>query len=70
MSTEKKRARPADYDLDGGNPEINQAMAELVEQGLIVDSGRRKFQSGKWRIVWVAVPPEEFGKQHIARRKN
>jgi hypothetical protein len=45
-------------------------LADLVEMGLVVDSGQRRFQNGKWRIVWAAVPPEERGKQRIVRRKN
>jgi hypothetical protein len=52
------------------DPEIAQALADLIEMGLVVDSGQRRFQNGRWRIVWVAVPPEERGKQHIARRKT
>ncbi len=63
------RPKPSDYGVDGGNPEIDQALADLVEMGLVVDSGRRRFEKGKWRIVWVTVPPEESAKQRIARRK-
>jgi predicted transcriptional regulator len=59
--------------MNMSNPEIAQALVDLVEMGLVVDSGQRRFENGKWRIVWVAVPPEER-KQHekapIARRKN
>ena len=64
------RPKPSDYGIDGGYPEIDQALAELVEMGLVVDSGERRFENGQWRIVWVAVPPEERGKQHVARWKN
>ncbi len=63
------RSKPSDYGIDGGDPEIDQALADLIEMGLVVDSGERRFQNGKWRIVWIAVPPEERGKQHIVRRK-
>jgi hypothetical protein len=56
------RPNPSDYGIDGGDPEIDQALADLVEMGLVVDSGQRRFQNGKWRIVWIAVPPEERGK--------
>ncbi len=48
------RPKPSDYGIDGGDPEINQALADLVEMGLVVDSGQRRFQNGKWRIVWAA----------------
>ena len=60
---------PSDYGIEGKDPEINQALADLVEMGLVVDSGQRRFQNGKWRVVWVAVPPEERGKHRIVRRK-
>jgi hypothetical protein len=33
--------------------------------GLVVDSGERRFQNGKWRSLWAAVTPDERGKQHI-----
>ena len=52
------RPKPSDYGIEGGDPEIAQALAELVAMGLVVDSGRRRFEKGKWRIVWVAVPRE------------
>ena len=68
--TREGRPKPSDYGIDGGDPEIDQALADLVEMGLVVDSGQRRFQKGKWRIVWVAVPPEEHGKQRVVRRKN
>lgn len=64
------RPEPSNYGIDGADPEINQALANLVEMGLVVDSGERRFSKGKWQIVWAAVPPEERGKQHIVRRKN
>ena len=68
------RPKPSDYGIEMSNPEIAQALVALVEMGLVVDSGQRRFEDGKWRIVWVAVPPEERRKQHgkapIARRKN
>jgi hypothetical protein len=67
---ERIRPKPSDYGIDGGDPEIDQALADLVEMGLVVDSGQRRFQNGKWRIVWVAVPPEKRGRQRIVRRKN
>jgi hypothetical protein len=35
--------------------EIQQAIAELVEKGLVMDSGLRE----NGRIVWVRVPPRE-----------
>ena len=59
-----------DGGIDGGDPEFDQSLADPVEMGLVVDSGQRRFQNGKWRIVWVAVPPDERGKQRIVRRKN
>ena len=52
------RPKPSDYGIDGGDPEIDQTLADLVEMGLVVDSGQRRFQNGKWRIVWVAVRPK------------
>ena len=64
---ETMRPKPSDYGIDGGEPEINQALADLIEMGLVVDSGRRRFQNGKWRIVWVAVPPEERETAHRAQ---
>jgi hypothetical protein len=67
---ETMRPKPSDYGIDGSDPEFDQALADLVEMGLVVDSGQRRFQNGKWRIVWAAVPPEERGKQRIVRRKN
>ena len=66
---ETMRPKPSDYGIDGSDPEFDQALADLVEMGLVVDSGQRRFQNGKWRIVWIAVPPEERGKQRIVRRK-
>ena len=41
---ETMRPKPSDYGIDGGNPEINQALADLIEMGLVVDSGQRRFQ--------------------------
>jgi hypothetical protein len=64
------RPKPSDYGIDIPDAELAQALADLIVMGLVVDSGRRTFAKGKWRIVWVAVPPEEMGKQHIAYRKN
>ena len=58
--------KPSDYGIGGGDPEIDQTLADLVEMGLVVDSGHRKFQNGKRRIVWIAVPREDRDKQ---RRK-
>jgi hypothetical protein len=69
MNKETMRPKPSDYGIEMSDPEIAQALADLVEMGLVVDSGRRRFQNGKWRIVWVAVPREERGKKHIALRK-
>lgn len=71
MSEQQKamRPKPSDYGIDGGDPEIAQALADLVQMGMVIDSGQRRFQNGKWRIVWAAVPPEEIGKQHIVRWK-
>lgn len=66
---ETTRPKPSDYGIDVPNSEIAQALADLIEMGLVVDSGERRFQNGKWRIMWVAVPPEKRGKQQIARRK-
>ena len=37
------RPKPTDYGVDGGDPEIDQALADLVEMGLVVDSGQRRF---------------------------
>ena len=34
------RPNPSDYGVDGGGPEINQALADVVDMGLVVDSGR------------------------------
>ena len=34
------RPNPSDYGIDGGGPKINQALADLVEMGLVVDSGQ------------------------------
>ena len=72
MSNNKEtiRPKPSDYDIEISDPEIAQALADLVEMGLVVDSGQRRFQNGKWRVVWVAVPPEERGKQRTMHRKN
>jgi hypothetical protein len=48
---------PTDYGISGDiDPDIGQALAELIEMGLIVDSGKRRRINGKMRIVWVAVP--------------
>ena len=47
---------PTDYSISGDiDPDIGQALAELIEMGLIVDSGKRRRINGKMRIVWVAV---------------
>jgi hypothetical protein len=58
------RPNPSDYGIDGGDPEIDQALRI----------------SSRWDSSWtaasadlkteVAVPPEERGKQRIVRRKN
>ena len=63
------RPKPSDYDIEISDREIAQALADLVEMGLVVDSGQRRFQNGKWRVVWVAVPPGGRGKQRIVRWK-
>jgi hypothetical protein len=39
------RPEPSDYGIDGGDPEIDQALADLVEMGLVVDSGQRSFRT-------------------------
>jgi hypothetical protein len=71
MSTKQETIppKPSDYGIEMSDPEIAQALADLVDMGLVVDSGQRKFQNGRWQIVWVAVPPEGQGKQRIVRRK-
>jgi len=70
-SSEKRRqARPSDYQIDCRNPEIGQALADLIEMGLVVDSGQRKFQNGRWQIVWVAVPEAELGTMQTVVEKN
>jgi hypothetical protein len=46
--------------------QIEQAIAALVAKGLVMDSGRRRFnpRTGRYDIVWVATehykPPEAF----------
>jgi hypothetical protein len=40
---------PSDYDIEISDPEIAQALADLIEMGLVVDSGQRRFKNGKWR---------------------
>ena len=37
---ETMRPKPSDYDIDG----VDQALADLAEMGLVVDSGKRRFQ--------------------------
>jgi hypothetical protein len=39
------RPKPSDYGIDGGDPEINQALADLVEMGLVVDSASGEFRT-------------------------
>jgi hypothetical protein len=63
------RPKPSDYGIDGGDPEIDQALADLVEMGLVVDSGQRRFSKGKWRIVRVAVPLRERETSHGAQEE-
>ena len=36
------------------NPELAEVMRELVEQGRVVDVGIRRFQNGRWQIVFFA----------------
>jgi hypothetical protein len=62
--------RPIEDVLDSiGRPslkEIEQAIASLVAEGLVMDSGRRRFneRTGRLDVVWVATehykPPEAF----------
>jgi hypothetical protein len=48
-----KTKTPADYGIGADvDPDVAEAMVELIENGLIVDSGKRR----NGRIVWVAVP--------------
>jgi hypothetical protein len=45
--------KPSDYGIsDETDPHIAMALAQLIEQGFVVDSGKRR----NGRIVWVAVP--------------
>ena len=48
-----RRPKPSDYGIDMRDPELAQALADLIAKGLIVDSGKRR----NGRIVWVALPP-------------
>jgi hypothetical protein len=41
------RPKPSDYGIEISDPEIAQALADLVETGLVVDSGQRRIQNGK-----------------------
>jgi hypothetical protein len=51
---------PTDYGISHDiDPDIAQAIAELIEMGLVVDSGERRRINGKIRIAWVAVPELE-----------
>ncbi|MBK5197045.1 MAG: hypothetical protein JJE37_02025 [Methyloceanibacter sp.] len=59
------RHKPSDYGIDMRDPGLAEALADLIKKGLVVDRGQRRFQNGKWRIVWVAVSPEERGKQYL-----
>jgi hypothetical protein len=53
-------SKPSDYGIEMDDPLLAQALADLIDQGLIVDSGmRRQGRDGKPAIVWVAVPPRE-----------
>jgi hypothetical protein len=52
---------PSDYDIEISDPEIAQALADLIEMGLVVGSGQRRFKR-QMGGVWVAVPPEVRGK--------
>ena len=49
------RPNTSDYGIDGSNSEISQVLAELIEMGLVVDSGERRLSNGEWKIVWKAV---------------
>jgi hypothetical protein len=40
-------------DLETRNPELAQIMRKLIKERRIEDSGNRKFQNGRWQIVWV-----------------
>lgn len=41
------RPKPSDYGIEMSNPEIAQALVDLVEMGLVVDSGQRRSRAGK-----------------------
>ena len=40
-------------DLEMRDPMLAQIITEFIEEGRIVDSGRRTFAYGRWWIVWV-----------------
>ena len=40
-------------DLEMCDPTLAQILTEFIEEGRIVDSGRRTFAKGRWWIVWV-----------------
>ena len=67
---ETMRPKPSDYGIDGGDPEINQALADLIEMGLVVDSGQRKFQKGQVADRVGRSPIEQRGKERTVHRKN
>ena len=46
-------------DLEMRNPRLAEIMTELIEEGRVVDSGRRTFENGRWQIVWVGGRVEE-----------
>lgn len=48
-----KKRNPADYGIpDDGDPDLAEALMNLIDAGKIVDSGQRRHG----QIVWVAVP--------------
>jgi len=50
-------------DLEGSDPTLAQVMRRLIKEGRLVDTGERKFQNGRWQIVWVM--PEFLPKNSI-----
>jgi hypothetical protein len=53
-------SKPSDYGIEMDDPLLAEALTDLIEKGLVVDSGmRRPGRDGKPAIVWVAVPTRE-----------
>ena len=50
-------------DLEGSDPGLAQVMRELINAGRLVDTGERKFENGRWQIVWIM--PEFLPKNSI-----